>query len=60
MRKDTRLIIYIDSKAKCRHLKKLTCNGTLQHMFITVYMLEIQAVMLVFSTLRCELLPVPL
>jgi hypothetical protein len=28
------LIIYKDTKAKCRHLKKLTCKGTLQQVFI--------------------------
>ncbi len=27
---DTGLINYIDTKAKCRHLKKLTCKGTLR------------------------------
>ncbi len=26
----------IDTKAKCRHLKKLTCKGTLRQMFIRV------------------------
>jgi alpha-tubulin suppressor-like RCC1 family protein len=25
------LTIYLDTKAKCRHLKKLTCKGTLRH-----------------------------
>ncbi len=33
--------------------KKLTCKGTLLHVFITVYRLEIQSAMFVF----CELLP---
>jgi hypothetical protein len=28
------LINYKDSKAKCRHLKKLTCKGTLRQVFI--------------------------
>ncbi len=51
------LIIYVDAKAKCRHLKKLTCKGTLRQVFITVYKLEIQAVRLVFSTQLCEQLP---
>ncbi len=27
-------INYIDNKAKCRHLKKLTCKGTLQQVFV--------------------------
>jgi hypothetical protein len=27
---DHGLVNYIDNKAKCRHLKKLTCKGTLQ------------------------------
>jgi hypothetical protein len=30
--------------------KKLTCTGTLRQVFIGVYRLEIQSVMLVFST----------
>jgi hypothetical protein len=34
------LINYKDTKAKCRHLKKLSC--ILRHMFIRVYRLEIQ------------------
>jgi hypothetical protein len=37
---------YIDTKAKCCHLKILTCNGTLLQVFIRVYRLEIQSVML--------------
>jgi hypothetical protein len=46
------------TKAKCRHLKKLTCNGTFrQVLIIRVYRLEIQSVILVFSTQLCELLP---
>jgi len=41
-----RLINYIDTKAKCRHLKKLTCKGTLRQLFMRVYYrLEIQSVM---------------
>jgi hypothetical protein len=52
------LINYIDTKAKCRHLKKLTCKGTLRQVFIRVYRLEIQSVMLVFSTHIYELLPI--
>jgi hypothetical protein len=48
---------YIDTKAKCRHLIKLTCKGTLRQVFISVYRLEIRTVMLVFSTQLCELLP---
>ncbi len=47
----------IDTKAKCRHLKKLTCKGTLRQVFIRVYRLEIHLDMLVFSTELCELLP---
>ncbi len=50
------LINYIDTKAKCRHLKKLASKGTLRHVFIRVYRLEIQSVMLIFSTQLCELL----
>jgi hypothetical protein len=48
---------YIDTKAKCRHLKKLTCKETLRQVFIRVYKLEIHSVMLVFSIQLCELLP---
>ncbi len=43
------------TKAKCR--QKLTCKGTSRQVFIRVYRLEIQSVMLVFSTLFWELLP---
>ncbi len=49
------LINYKDTKVKCRHQKKLTCKGTLRQMFIRVYRLEIESVMLVFSTQLCEL-----
>jgi len=28
------LINYLDTKTKCRHLKKFTCKGTLQQVFI--------------------------
>ncbi len=38
----------MDTKANCRHLKKLTCKGTLRQVFIRVYRLEIQYVMLIF------------
>ncbi len=47
----------MDTNAKCRLLKKLTCKGTLRQVFITVYRLEIQSVMLVFTNQLCELLP---
>jgi hypothetical protein len=49
------LINYIDSNAKCRHLYKFTCKGTSRQVFIRVYRLEIQSVMLVFrpSFLNC-------
>jgi hypothetical protein len=45
---------FIDNKAKFRHLKNLTCEGTLRQVY---YRLGIQSVMLVFSTQLCELLP---
>ncbi len=48
---------YIDMKAKCRHLTKLTWKGALRQVFIKVYRLEIHSVMLVFSNQLCELLP---
>ncbi len=32
-----RIINYIDTKAKCRHLKKLTCTGTWRKVFIRVF-----------------------
>jgi hypothetical protein len=44
------LINYIDTKGKCLQPKKLTCKGTLWQVFIRVYRLEIQSVVLVFST----------
>ncbi len=31
------LINYIDIKSKCCHIKKLTCKGSLQQMFIRAY-----------------------
>jgi hypothetical protein len=51
------LINYIDTQAKFCHLKILTCKGTLRQVFIRVYKLVIQPVMLVFSTQLCELPP---
>ncbi len=51
------LINYIDTKAKCLHLKEVTCKGILRQVFIRIYRLEIQSVMLEFSTQLCELLP---
>ncbi len=48
------LINYIDTKANCRHLKIITCKGTLWQVFTIVYRLEIQSVMLVFSTQFCD------
>jgi hypothetical protein len=54
------LINYIDTKAICRLLKKLTFKGTLRQVFIIVYRLEIQSVMLsafFFSTQLRKLLP---
>ncbi len=44
------LINYIDTTAKCRLLKQLTCSGTLRQVLIRFYRLEIQSVLLVFST----------
>jgi hypothetical protein len=52
------LIKYKDNITKFRYLKQLICKGTLRQVFIRVFRLEIQSVMLVFSTLQlCELLP---
>jgi hypothetical protein len=48
------LINFIDNKAKCRYLKKLTCKGTFRQVFIRVHR---QSIMMVFSTQLCELLP---
>jgi hypothetical protein len=42
------LINCVDIKAKCRYLKKLSCEGTLRQLFIRVYRLEIQSFMLNF------------
>ncbi len=39
---DHGLINYKDSKAKCRHLQKFTCKGTLRQVIITVYRMETQ------------------
>ncbi len=50
----------VDIKTKCRHLRKLTCQETLRQVFIRVYRLERQSVMLVFSTQLCELYVAPL
>ncbi len=48
----------IDIKAKSRYKKIWQCEGTLlRQVFIKVCRLEIQSVMLVFSTHLCELLP---
>ncbi len=52
------LINYIDTKAKCRHLKKMICKETLRYVFIRVYRLEIQSVILVFSTKLYKQLPI--
>ncbi len=54
--KDHGLINFIDTKAKCL-IKYCSCKGTLRQVFITVYRLEIQSVMLLFSTQLSELLP---
>jgi hypothetical protein len=54
---DHGLINYKDIKAKCRHLKILTCKETLWQVFKRVYKLDIQSVMLVFSIQLCELFP---
>jgi hypothetical protein len=37
--------------------KILTCKGTLRQVFIRFYRLQIQSVLLIFSTQLCELLP---
>ncbi len=39
---------YTDTKAKCRHIKKFTWKGSLRQVFIRVYRLVIQLVMMVF------------
>jgi hypothetical protein len=38
----------IDTKAKCRHLKKFNFKGGFAAMFVRVYRLVIQSFMLVF------------
>jgi hypothetical protein len=48
---------FIDTNANCHHLNKFTCKGTLRQVFSKVYRLEIQSVILTFSTQLCELLP---
>ncbi len=64
---DHELINYIDNKAKCRHLKKFTCKGTVRQVFIGVYRLKnLQSIKLYSAdtvshvgilTQLCELLP---
>jgi hypothetical protein len=56
------IIIFIDNKTKCRrHLKKLTCKGTLQQVLIRVYDWRYSQTCWYFrSTLLCELLPLSL
>ncbi len=49
------LINYKRHQSKTSSSKKLTCKWTLRQVFIRVYRLEIQSVMLVFSTQLCEL-----
>ncbi len=39
---------HIDTKAKCRHPKNLTCKGTSRQVFLRIYGLEMQSVMLVY------------
>jgi len=38
---DRRKIRLVESNAKCRYLKKLTCKGTLQQVFICVKLLQV-------------------
>jgi hypothetical protein len=40
------IMTYAETVTKCRYLKILTCKGTLRQVFIRVYRLEIQTVML--------------
>jgi len=49
---------FMDTNANCHHLNKFTCKGTLWQVFSKVYRLEVQSVILVFSTQLCELLPI--
>jgi hypothetical protein len=44
-------------ESKMSSSKKLTCKGTLRQVFIRVYRMEKQTVMLVFSSQLCEPLP---
>ncbi len=53
------LINCIDTKAKCRHLKKLTCKGTLRQVFFRVYRLEINHVGIFYPALW-TVAPLPL
>ncbi len=50
-RKYRRKIRLIEVNAKCRHLKKLTCKGTLRQVFIWVNRLEIANFLRTFSHL---------
>ncbi len=51
------LINYIETKAKCCHPKKIYLYMDFAAGVYRVHRLEIQSVMLVFSTQLCELLP---
>jgi hypothetical protein len=44
-----RKIRLIEGNAKCRHLKELTCKGTLRQVFIRVYRLQIANFLFKFS-----------
>jgi hypothetical protein len=54
------LINYKDTKAKFRYLTKFTCKGTLRQVFIRVYSLEIQSVILLFRPSFVNCCPSPL
>jgi hypothetical protein len=55
---ERRKVRLIEVNEKCRHLLKLTCKGTLRHVLIRVYRLEIAnfllTFMLVFSAQLCD------
>jgi hypothetical protein len=52
------LINYMDTKTKCRHLKKIDLERDFAAgVYIRVYRLAIQSAILVFSTQLCDLLP---
>jgi hypothetical protein len=52
-----RIINYKRHQSKMSSSENIACKGTLQQVFIRVYRLEIQSIMLALSIQLCKLLP---